>query len=605
MTDVRGWINGIKRVEPPELWGEVRRRADAPSPPPVRSPRRPLLAAVVLVTSLALLGAVLYGLRDLGTDDVVPLGRPGEIVRYRLEGPPQPLAVGEGAAWVHVGAGDGTTTGLFRIDAQTGERRIVETPGGDWPAVGGGSAWLLCNSSACGGGSVVQLNRATGDIVRTVALPGRGAQIAGTSSGVWVTHETGISFVTSDGVVARTFRGDYDLVGTDGVSLWVSGGAGAMALDPFDGREIAHVAFADVCTMEVAAGMVWVASCDGGLHEGNDGDELLGVDATSGEMLFRRTIEGYGQMRYADGVLWLAQNDPSGLEQIRLMSFDPRTGDQLADPIAIPKGPAQPGGAIIGFGPPHVFFAVGEGSLWLTDFSAFEVIRLGIPEIATPASPDASETPDAPVGRDVGLERRICDVQRMTGDVDGDGSIDTVWLGTVIGRDGRCRAYGHHERVLAIDLNADERADVESRAMDCTTWCVGFAVVDLNGDGIDEILVNEGHMVPPVSAVIGVYELREGRLEPVVFPDGSNRFPLANSWQGYDGAFCSTASTFTTWEGHTDGGGSLRRIVYRTYRLDPSTLTFELIDARVSPARDLPSPTGWDRLCGVSVLPMG
>ena len=39
-------------------------------------------------------------------------------------------------------------------------------------------------------------------------------------------------------------------------------------------------------------------------------------------------------------------------------------------------------------------------------------------------------------------------------------------------------------------------------------------------------------------AKIGVYELREGMLLPVSFPDGMNRFPLQNSWQGYFGAYC-------------------------------------------------------------------
>jgi putative pyrroloquinoline-quinone binding quinoprotein len=386
MPEAKEWIEAIKREDPPQLWEDVQHRAETGSFKADRSPRRPVFTALVLIAALAVIGSVLYGLSGLGGGTGTATLGPGEIVRYRLDGPPQPIAVGEGAAWVHIGAGDGTRAGLVRVDARTGEQRLVETPGGAWPAVGAGSAWLLCNAPGCDGGSVLQLDPATGEVIRTVPLPGRGGQIAGTSSGVWVTNEAGVSFVDPRGVVVRTFDGSYNLVGTDGTSLWVSGrSGGAVALDPLDGHEIAHVSFADVCTMEVADDMVWIASCDGGTHEGNDGDELMGIDASSGEVLFRETIDGYGQMRYAEGVLWLAQNDPSDGERIRILSYDPRTGARLADPIEITKGSPQPGGGHSGpfFGGSHVFFAVGEGSLWLTDLSGFEVIRVGLPDLSS------------------------------------------------------------------------------------------------------------------------------------------------------------------------------------------------------------------------------
>ncbi|HEY7401223.1 MAG TPA: hypothetical protein VH989_10060 [Actinomycetota bacterium] len=303
---------------------------------------------------------------------------PGEIVRYRLDGPPQPIAVGEGAAWVNVGAGDGTVHGLVRIDAKTGGDQPIDTPGGDWPAVGGGSAWLLCNAPACHGGSVLQIDPVTGHLNRMVAVGGRASQIVGTSAGVWITTESGVTFVDANGMAVRTFLGQFNLVGTDGETVWVSTGNAAVALDHLDGHEIARVPFADVCTMEVAGGMVWIASCDGGMHEGNDGDELLGIDAATGEVLFRETIEGYGQMRYAEGVLWLAQNDPNDGRWIRLVRFDARTGAQLGDPLEIERD-SSGGAAHIGYVGPHVFFAVGEQSLWLTDRSASEVIRIGLP----------------------------------------------------------------------------------------------------------------------------------------------------------------------------------------------------------------------------------
>jgi hypothetical protein len=382
------------RADPPELWADVQRRAAGVPLERRRAWVHPTRTAAILVAALVVVGAALYGLRDLRSDTDVSSIRPGDIVRYRLDGPPQPIAVGEGAAWVHIGAGEGTATGLVRIDSGTGEQRPIDTPGGEWPAVGGGSAWLLCNARSCDGRSVLQIDPATGEVVRIVALPGRGTQITGTSSGVWVTTESGVSFVDADGVVAQSFQGTtFDLVGANETSLWVSEHGGVTALDPVDGHEIAHVPFADVCTMEVAGGTVWIASCDGGYHEGNDGDELMGIDARTGDILFRETIEGYGQMRFAGGVLWLAQNDPTDDTRIRILRFDPRTGAPLGNPIEITKDPALSGGFLpgIGIGGPHVFFAVGEGSLWLTDLSSFEVIRIGLPA----GSPSPNGTVDA------------------------------------------------------------------------------------------------------------------------------------------------------------------------------------------------------------------
>jgi hypothetical protein len=397
MRDTKGWISAITHVNPPELWDEVRGRT--PGSAPAGTARRPVLAAAILVIAVALIGSTLWALGDLDGGADTPLG-PGEIVRYPLEGPPQPIAVGGGAAWVHIGAGTDTVTGLVRIDAVTGQHALLDSLKGAWPAVGGGSAWLLCNDDrGCDGGSVLQLDPLTGDVIRSVTLPGRGAQLVGTGEGVWVTHDGGVSLVTAEGEVARTFKGAFNLVGVDASSVWLTGAerGGVIALSSVTGDMIAEIPFADPCNMEVAAGLVWVASCDGGTHEGNDGDELLGIDAATGEVLFRRTIEGYGQMRYADGVLWLAQRDPDDFERIRLVAFDPRTGASLGDPIAIPDTGAEPGADLVPgpIGGPHVFFAIGEGSLWLTDFGAFEVIRMGIPDIAPP-SPIETQTAGAP-----------------------------------------------------------------------------------------------------------------------------------------------------------------------------------------------------------------
>lgn len=401
MSDTKSWMRRVRGAETPDLWSEIESRSHEapPEPPARRSPRS--RAAVMLVASIVILGLVLYALRDLGSQQpVAPLG-PGEIVRYQLDGPPQPISVGEGAAWVDVGAGDPTQTQFVRIDASTGEQRIIHAPAGDWSAVGGGHAWLVCNYDTCSlgesstqgdpntgdvagttGSTIVRMDPQTGEILGATPLPGASSQIVGTPDGVWVTYYGGVAFIDGVGTVTKTFDVAANLIGTDGASLWVSRGfRGIESLDPQTGAVLHDVPFDDVCMMDVAAGTVWVASCQGS-H-----DRLMGVDSTSGRILFNRQIDGEGQMRYANGVLWLAQWAPSNGETIRLVPFDPRTGASLAGAIEIPSEVSgRQRFESFGLFPPHIFFVVGEGSFWLTDFFTGEVIRMGVPDVA------ASET---------------------------------------------------------------------------------------------------------------------------------------------------------------------------------------------------------------------
>jgi hypothetical protein len=226
----------------------------------------------------------------------------------------------------------------------------------------------------------------------------------------------------------------------------------------------------------------------------------------------------------------------------------------------------------------------------------------------TPTSSSPAETAGGgQAGIDVGLRRDLCDAVHFSGDVDGDGTLDRVWLGGQAFPSGACPAEPSTRRILVADLHRDGSPDITSTAMDCSTWCVLFALADLNADGVAEILVNEGHLAPPVSALIGVYQLRGAHLEPVNFPDGGNRFSLSDSWQGYSGAFCGAAGTFVLWSGTTDGGGTLRKVGWYSYRLDPTALRFEVIGVDgPTPTHELPASSGYDgHLCGAPTLPLG
>jgi hypothetical protein len=223
-------------------------------------------------------------------------------------------------------------------------------------------------------------------------------------------------------------------------------------------------------------------------------------------------------------------------------------------------------------------------------------------------APGATPPSSAPADVvDVGLRDSLCHSVDFSSDVDGDTSPDRVWLGARTFHNGTCAADPSKRRVLVVDLHDDGSPDVVSTAMDCSTWCVLFGVADLNGDGVSEILVNENHLVPPVSAQIAVYELRNANLERVTFPDGGNRFGLQNSWQGYSGAFCGRDGTLALWSGETDDGGTVRKVAWYMYRLDPSALRFEPVGTH-GPFRthELPRSTGYDgRLCGTTTSSIG
>lgn len=223
------------------------------------------------------------------------------------------------------------------------------------------------------------------------------------------------------------------------------------------------------------------------------------------------------------------------------------------------------------------------------------------PDIATVASTHPVSPDQLPAGTDW---PSLCDRQTMSGDFDGDGSFDSVVLGTSRLPGGGCPSPDKGDRLLTIDLGGNGTTDVRSTALDCTTLCTPFAVVNFGGDAREEILIQEGHLAPPASAVIGVYELRGRHLEPVLFPDGANQFWLQDSWQGYLGAYCSDAWTLTTWKGRTNESGSITTISSRTFAFDVGSHSFRLASAqppRPASRRLFGPDWQFERLCGAHI----
>jgi hypothetical protein len=91
-------------------------------------------------------------------------------------------------------------------------------------------------------------------------------------------------------------------------------------------------------------------------------------------------------------------------------------------------------------------------------------------------------------GLDIGIDTNICDVSHIRADFDGDGALDTAWVGTRIRNDG-CPGSGDGQSIAAVDLDGDGRAD---GSYDALPWCMAcrtFATTDFDADGASELIV--------------------------------------------------------------------------------------------------------------------
>lgn len=66
MPDVKTWIEQVRRVHPPDLWGDIERRSREPLQEPSDDGHR-LRVAAVFIATIVVVGAALYGLSGLGS----------------------------------------------------------------------------------------------------------------------------------------------------------------------------------------------------------------------------------------------------------------------------------------------------------------------------------------------------------------------------------------------------------------------------------------------------------------------------------------------------------------------------------------------------------
>lgn len=126
-------------------------------------------------------------------------------------------------------------------------------------------------------------------------------------------------------------------------------------------------------------------------------------------------------------------------------------------------------------------------------------------------SPLPSRSPT--VGEDIGLGFPVCNVTSVSG-VFAPGTSGKAFVATKTGDAGMCPEGGRAFQVVAVDVSGDGLADASYGPLECDPFCSAFAAPDVDGDGTDELLIQN---VQFSIAGLRLYDVRSDP-RPDVFP---------------------------------------------------------------------------------------
>jgi hypothetical protein len=159
-----------------------------------------------------------------------------------------------------------------------------------------------------------------------------------------------------------------------------------------------------------------------------------------------------------------------------------------------------------------------------------------------------SSTAPPPTTADPGLGFPVCNVEVLKADLTDDGVIDTAWTATKAADVGPCPTFDGSFTVVAIDVTGDGVADGSAGPLEHCLFCHPFAAIDLDGDGIRELVVVEQ------SSSVTQYALFS--IHPALAETGQALEPITVAAPGDPDAGFKAGEPLTFWAGGDEGYAS-------------------------------------------------
>ena len=156
--------------------------------------------------------------------------------------------------------------------------------------------------------------------------------------------------------------------------------------------------------------------------------------------------------------------------------------------------------------------------------------------VAPSVQPVPTPADVAPTGEDIGLGFPVCNVTSVAG-VFAPGVDGTAWVATKTGDVG-CPSLGDGMQVVAVDVSGDDEADASFGPLECDPWCSAFAAPDVDGDGTDELLIQN---IQFTIAGLRLYDVRSDPQAAVM--------PVTVASPGYPGEGLAPAAEPQFWIG--------------------------------------------------------
>ncbi|HYZ12452.1 MAG TPA: hypothetical protein VFA08_02465 [Actinomycetota bacterium] len=243
------------------------------------------------------------------------------------------------------------------------------------------------------------------------------------------------------------------------------------------------------------------------------------------------------------------------------------------------------------------------------------------PVVPTPTPTPTPTASPTRAGKDIGLGFPVCNVTSVRGEfapgVDG-----KVYVATKAG-DTACPDLGDGMQVLAVDVTGDGLADTSYGPLECDSFCSAFSAPDVDGDGVDEVLIQNvqfsivglklfdvqlgdgGAGLGPVTVAPPGYP--RGGLEPGVEPQlwlGGDAFDI-ETLRCEDSPDGRVLIHTTATEDPPDSTDSVWRATAITYSLNDD-VTVTIVDVREFTEPVGPGPPSFqsgETLCGSNLGP--